>query len=1114
MAIREIGLDINVVVNDTEAKKVLDNLSKAVKDNTVALKEPKVIKIDATAATKSVDNLDKDVTTLNKSIESDKKLNINTTDSANKVKSLKEELSKVGSTTGGLKDIGGVIKQGIGDNLTGVVSSLPLVGGAISAAFGPLLPIIAGVAGAVTLLKSSFDNLTSQELRVDRLSTALQITREEATNLDKELRDNAISDGGDVDEYREAYIKLANQGINATSAQMTQLQALAKQSGRSIEDVADAVAGAKRGETDALGELIGEFEVDGGKIVSSVEGVTAESTKMLDFVGQVIEQKGIGKVLEEDAAAVGPVFDRITGKISAFWQDLTTNESVKVFFSDLLSFIETTVDAILPVIKVIGIVIGTTFSLVVNNITTAFNLIKNVFTSIADVAERVFTFISDKVGMTGESFSFITKAINDVVSYVESLGQSITKFFEDNFGGIIDTISSSIDFLIEKFGFLEPIFTYVSKQINTILGGIKKNFDTVRKGVNDVLVALGLAEEVKPTSVIDSAAGETDVEDKDKDKTKDKEKAKDKAAKADSDRRKSALAEAEKLLKAETDTALFELKRRVVEGEVFEEDAAAQRILIQEHSNQRILELAQQLAGSKSNLFKLEQEEVDKHTDKLLNIQREYELELLNLSKKNQQEAINALNSQLTLKEQLIKGSSERLIKDVTNEQAIRKARGEETVQSEAETDARIFDIRKEGIFQLIALEEEKSERLSVLGIDYLANTEELYNQLNDLANEQKVKELEGIEERKVALFDFLSEVSGQFGEVGQHFAKLFKGVGDLLKAEKVEDKVAAIGEIAKATIAAVVDLIGQVNQLQIDKLDAEIEKRKQNIDAIKEETEAIIERDTTIAEIENKLAEQRIIELEALQEQLPEAQKERAQQDIETERAKIQDVGDIKNKAEKEEQRRINREQKAIEKAEKEKRQIQAETFEAEKAGSIATTIINGAVAIVQAFAQLGPIGGAIAAAVVTALTATQVALIASQENPYRLAEGTLDTNLLRHAGARQGEDSIPALLMPGEAVIPTNTNRKYHKSIEAIFNEKIPSHVLNSFVDSYLKGGTTGGTAIIQHNTVDVSSIVKAIKEKETVSVNIDEQGLKTFISSSHLEQEVVNRKLRINV
>lgn len=88
--------------------------------------------------------------------------------------------------------------------------------------------------------------------------------------------------------------------------------------------------------------------------------------------------------------------------------------------------------------------------------------------------------------------------------------------------------------------------------------------------------------------------------------------------------------------------------------------------------------------------------------------------------------------------------------------------------------------------------------------------------------------------------------------------------------------------------------------------------------------------------------------------------------------------------KERKEIQKRYDEEKKAAEKIEKEKEQLKKEAFERNKAFNIISAVMNGAVAITKSIADLGPIAGAIMAAVTAAITVAQVAIIASQQ--YKL--------------------------------------------------------------------------------------------------------------------------------
>lgn len=83
---------------------------------------------------------------------------------------------------------------------------------------------------------------------------------------------------------------------------------------------------------------------------------------------------------------------------------------------------------------------------------------------------------------------------------------------------------------------------------------------------------------------------------------------------------------------------------------------------------------------------------------------------------------------------------------------------------------------------------------------------------------------------------------------------------------------------------------------------------------------------------------------------------------------------------------------------------------FKASKAAAIAEATINGAVAITRALASLGPVAGALATAGISASTAAQIGVIASQKPAFD------------RGGMIQGgrmADQVPINALPGEAVL-----------------------------------------------------------------------------------------------
>ncbi len=104
-------------------------------------------------------------------------------------------------------------------------------------------------------------------------------------------------------------------------------------------------------------------------------------------------------------------------------------------------------------------------------------------------------------------------------------------------------------------------------------------------------------------------------------------------------------------------------------------------------------------------------------------------------------------------------------------------------------------------------------------------------------------------------------------------------------------------------------------------------------------------------------------------------------------------DAGIISQEYYEAEVERMNNERQAKEK------EVEKAQFIREQNAAVIQAIINGALAITQAFAQLGPIGGAVSAVIVGAMTAAQIAAIKSQPVPYATG-GYVDRKQIIMAG------------------------------------------------------------------------------------------------------------------
>lgn len=188
------------------------------------------------------------------------------------------------------------------------------------------------------------------------------------------------------------------------------------------------------------------------------------------------------------------------------------------------------------------------------------------------------------------------------------------------------------------------------------------------------------------------------------------------------------------------------------------------------------------------------------------------------------------------------------------------------------------------------------------------------------------------------------------------------------------------------------------------------------------------------------------------------------------------------------EQQKKLALERIAAEKkAEKELNEIRKKQDIAKKAAALFDIAVDTARAVVAILAQFPnpALSGPLIAATI-GIGAAQAAAVIAQPLP-KYKKGTLS---VPGVGS---DDSHMALLQPGEAVIPTDTNRKYKTAISAIYHGKIKPEELNSWVTMRLKGGLSdrdSGPVTAKLDTSDLYSLSRMMKKNDGVYVkNIGE-------------------------
>lgn len=154
--------------------------------------------------------------------------------------------------------------------------------------------------------------------------------------------------------------------------------------------------------------------------------------------------------------------------------------------------------------------------------------------------------------------------------------------------------------------------------------------------------------------------------------------------------------------------------------------------------------------------------------------------------------------------------------------------------------------------------------------------------------------------------------------------------------------------------------------------------------------------------------------------------------------------------------------------------RQLRQKQAEDQKKQAIFNATVDLARAIIAAL-TISPPASAVAANFAAILGGANLAKIIATPIP-KFQKGTLAV-----PGIDMGRDSVHAMLQPGEAVIPTATNRAYHPTIKAIYEKKITPSEINNFVMTRTKSG--GSSAITA--SVDTYSLSRALGKNKTVEV-----------------------------
>lgn len=218
----------------------------------------------------------------------------------------------------------------------------------------------AGIGAGVDMLKSFGAQVFETTAKFEKLEAVLTTTlgsRSMAQLAMSQLQDFASKTPFQVDELTESFVKLANQGFKPNMGQLRQLGDLSASTGKSFDQLAEAIIDAQTGEFERLKEFGIRASKQGDQVSFTFKGVTQTVKFTSDAIRDYIT--GLGDA-EGVSGSMAGISETLSGKVSNLgdnWDSLlkTVGGETKGVFSMAIDVISDATEALTNYIQNLNI---------------------------------------------------------------------------------------------------------------------------------------------------------------------------------------------------------------------------------------------------------------------------------------------------------------------------------------------------------------------------------------------------------------------------------------------------------------------------------------------------------------------------------------------------------------------------------------------------------------------------------------------------------------------------------------------------------------------------------------------------------------------------------------
>ncbi len=178
-----------------------------------------------------------------------------------------------------------------------------------------------------------------------------------ANSVMDQIQDFAAKTPFGVRELTDAFVKLANQGFVPSGKQMRMLGDLAASTGKSFNQLAEAILDAQTGEYERLKEFGIKARDAGDKVIFTFKGVKTEVDKSSTAIRNYITNLGDAEGVSGSMAAISKTLGGQISNLEDNWDKLlkTIGEGTTGVFSDAISVLSQMLEAVTEYIEKVNI---------------------------------------------------------------------------------------------------------------------------------------------------------------------------------------------------------------------------------------------------------------------------------------------------------------------------------------------------------------------------------------------------------------------------------------------------------------------------------------------------------------------------------------------------------------------------------------------------------------------------------------------------------------------------------------------------------------------------------------------------------------------------------------